>query len=162
MPAKFMFAMLLVFITSLSIDAQSAHTLPAKADRYLKANYPGWSIGQSWRADLPWIPAVVKGDFNGDGKQDVAVLLKKDDRTYAIALVATKTSYKATNLLAQGRDDSWVAGIDIVGKGMKLEGLEDPNKVLIPKYDCISLYDGERIGMVFQWQNGAFKRLDGF
>ena len=162
MPAKLLFAMLVVFISSLSTSAQTDHTLPAKADRYLKANYPGWSVGQSWRVDLPWVPAVVKGDFNGDRRQDVAVLIKKDDRTYAIALVATRTGYKAINLHAQGRDNAWIAGINIVGKGMKLEGMDDPNKVFTPKYDCISLYDGEGMGMVFHWQNGAFKHMEGF
>lgn len=108
--------------------------------------------------DSPSRKAFEKGDFNGDGKTDYAVLITKDDRIYAIVLLAEKKSFKAYNLLGQNEQDRWIAGIDVMEKGQMVDvGNENnPAKSLRLKTDAIRLYDGEGMGQIFYWQSGEF------
>lgn len=131
---------------SLIINAQ---TVPTQVSNFLKKNYPDWKIGESWIVDSKPRKAIEKGDFNGDGKTDYAVLITKDERIYALALLNTGSAYKAANLLAQNADNRWIAGIDSVPKSQMI-------KSLAVKTDGIEIYDGERHGQVFYWQNGKF------
>jgi hypothetical protein len=137
-----------------------AQTVPAKVKTYLSKNYPNWEIGKSWVVDSKPLPAIVNGDFNGDGKKDYAVLITKDDRIYALALLATKNSYNAFNLLAQKiGEDAWIAGIDVAEKGTEVfvhNDRGDVTKKFKLKTDGIAVYDGERMSSIYYWQNGKF------
>jgi hypothetical protein len=136
----------------------NSQTIPAKVEKYLRANYPNWVIAESWRADSPRLKAITRGDLNGDGKTDYAVLIRKNDRLYALALLELKNGFKAYNLLAQSGDYRWIAGIDLIGKGEKvfLGENESSNRSFRLKTDAVNVYDGEGMGMVFYWQNGRF------
>lgn len=131
----------------------NAQAVPTQVSSFLKKNYSDWKIGESWVADSKPRKALEKGDFNGDGKTDYAVLITKDDRIYALALLNTGITYKAVNLLAQDADNRWIAGIDIFPK-------DSMSEMLAVKADGIEVYDGERHGKVFYWQNGKFVNKD--
>lgn len=145
----------IVFMASIIAGAQ---TLPVKVEKFLKKNYPGWQIGESRQIDEKSRKAFEKGDFNGDGKTDYAVLITKNDRIYALALIASKNSFRAYNLLAQNSENRWIAGINIMPKGSLVEFEEPitPGKSFTLKTDGIELYDGERHGTVFYWLDGRF------
>jgi len=153
---KVLFLIGVLFITSFAAMSQ---TIPPKVDNYLKKNYPGWTIGESWVIESKPRRAFETGDFNGDGKKDYAVLITKNDRKYALALLALKNSYQAFNLLAQNADNSWIAGIDINPKGAEVY-LSSPqnglSKPFLIKNDGVYLYDGEGHGRTYYWQNGQF------
>lgn len=146
-------------------SAANAQTLPAKVENFLKKNYPSWEIGKSWVVDSQPRKAIGSGDFNGDGKTDYAVLITKDDRIYAIALLARNNSYKAFNLLAQNRENRWIAGIDVAPKGSEVSSNSTPkgsDKTFQIKNDGIEIYDGERHGQIFYWQSGKFLMASDF
>ncbi len=140
--------------------AAKAQTVPTKVKNYLKVNYPNWEIGKSWVVDSKPLTAIVSGDFNGDGKKDYAVLITKDDRVYALALLANKRSFKAINLLAQkDGNDRWIAGIDVAEKGAEVfvhNDRGDVTKKFKLKTMGINIYDGERMSNIYYWQNGKF------
>jgi hypothetical protein len=149
-----------VFLTSIVAGAQ---TLPAVVENYLRKNYPTWEIGESWVADSAPRRAIEKGDFDGDGKTDYALLITKDDRIYALALLAAKNGFKAYNLIAQNTENRWIAGIDITPKGSKVyfNNEEISAKSFLLKNDGIEIYDGERHGVTYYWQNGKFLSTSG-
>lgn len=136
----------------------NGQAVPARVEKYLRVNYPNWVIGESWRADGPRLKAITSGDFNGDGKTDYAVLITKDERLYALALLELKNSFKAYNLLAQSSANRWIAGIDLIAKGEKVFLGDDGSsaKSFRLRADAVNLYDGEGMGQVFYWQNGRF------
>jgi hypothetical protein len=151
-------ALILIAIFTASFAAQ-AQTLPAKADNYLKKNYPGWEISKFTKVEYQENKSVAKGDFNGDGKTDYAVVITKDDRIYTLALLATKTGFQAFNLLAQNEENAWIAGIGVNAKGTEInlnEAQADSPKPFRLKNDGVYLYDGEGHGQTFYWQNGKF------
>jgi hypothetical protein len=53
-------------------------------------------------------PYAVSGDYNGDGRTDAALLLKKGDRALLVALHATPKGRFAGHVLERGR---WVDGL---------------------------------------------------
>lgn len=146
---------IIVCAASLGVAAQA---LPVKVENHLKKNYPGWQVGESLQVAAKSRRAIEQGDFNGDGKTDYAVLITKDDRLYALALIAAKNTFKAYNLIAQNKENPWIAGIEIAPKGSLIEYEEPitPGKSFALKTDGIKLYDNERRSTVFYWQNGRF------
>jgi hypothetical protein len=152
-------SLILVFISIVSFTAK-AQTVPAKVKNYLKVNYPNWVIGKSWVVDSKPLTAIVSGDFNGDGEKDYAVLITKDDRVYALALLANKHSFKAINMLTQkDGNERWIAGIDVTEKGTEVFVHNDRGDVIKKvklKTDGINVYDGERMSHIFYLENGKF------
>ncbi len=153
-----------IFIATFAAGAQ---TVPAKVTNYLNLNYPNWVIAKQYKPSengesTPDIKAFDKGDFNGDGKRNYAVIITKDDRRYVIALIAAKNSYKAYNLLAQSGGDRWMVGIGVVKKGEKIssESMNGPTKSLRLKTDGVGLRDQEGIGRTYYWQNGKFLSME--
>ena len=150
-----------IFIASFAAEAQ---TVPAKVKNYLNLNYPNWVIAKQYMPSengepTPDIKAFDKGDFNGDRETDYAFIITKDDRRYVIALIATKNSFKAYNLLA----DSWGGTrIGVVKKGEKIssESMNGPTKSLRLKNDGVGLSDQEGILRTYYWQNGKFLWMD--
>ncbi len=150
--------LILTVIFSASFVAE-AQNMPAKVSDYLKKNYPGWALGESWVIDSKPRRAFETGDFNGDGQKDYALLITKDDRKYALVLLASKQSFKAFNLLAQNRENAWIAGISTTLKGAEInlnDSSADSPRPFRIKNDGIYLYDGEGHGQTFYWQNGKF------
>lgn len=150
--------LILIFIFTASLAAP-AQALPVKVNNYLKKNYPGWAISKLTKVEYQENKSIAKGDFNGDGKTDYAVVITKDDRIYTLALLATKTGYQAFNLLAQNSENLWIAGIGVSAKGSEInlnEAQADSPKPFRIKNDGVYLYDGEGHGQTYYWQNGKF------
>jgi hypothetical protein len=154
---KRMYVILAVmFLTSFVADAQ---TLSAKVKNYLNLNYPNWEVCKFNKVEYQANSAVDKGDFNGDGKTDYAVAICKDDRIYALALLETKKSYKAFNLLAQNEENRWIAGLSVAGKGEEVflhNDQGDVTKSFRLKTDGIAIYDSEGMSSIYYWQNDKF------
>jgi hypothetical protein len=149
-----------IFIASFAAEAQ---TVPTKVKNYLNLNYPNWVIAKQYMPSengesTPDIKAIDKGDFNGDGKLDYAVIITKDDRRYVIALIAAKNSYKAYNLSADGSG----LRIGVVKKGEKIssENANGKTKSLRLKNDGVGLSDQEGILRTYYWQNSKFLWMD--
>lgn len=152
-------AFLILAISGAAWFGANAQTMPTKVNEYLKKNYPGWTIGESWVVDSKPRKAFETGDFNGDGKKDYAVLIEKDDRIYAIVLLAGKKSFQAFNLLAQNSENRWIAGIDITPKDSEIylkESSNDSPETFVIKNEGIYIYDGEGHGRTYYRENGEF------
>ncbi len=147
-------------IVTLLTGSVFCQTMPARLRMFLSRNYPGWTITESFQVGQPRRPALVDGDFNGDGRRDYAVLITKGERIYAIALFETGGSYQAFNLLGQTREDRWIAGIDVAernGEVFQSEDPSNPGKPIRLKTEAISLNDGEGMSQVFYWSGGRFR-----
>ncbi len=153
---KIFVVLAIILAASFIADAQ---TLPAKVKTYLSKNYPKWEVCKFNKVEYQANKAIAKGDFNGDGKTDYVVAVTKDDRIYALALLATKNSYEAFNLLAQNEENRWIAGLDVAGKGEEVflpNDRGDVTKSFRLKTDGIAIYDGEGMANIYYWQNGKF------
>ncbi len=144
--------------------AQSNDVVPTKVKSYLSRNYPKWKIKKFHKVEFQENKSVAKGDFNGDGKTDYTVVITKENRIYALVLLATKNSYKAYNLLAQTEEDGWMAGIGISEKGQEvfLRNEDGSTKSFQLKNDGVEIYDGEGMGRIFYWQTDKFLSGDRF
>lgn len=158
-------AFVVLAVVFLNTFAAKAQTLPAKVENYLSRNYPNWEITESFVVDAPRRKAIAGGDFNGDGKTDYAVVITKDDRIYALALLAAKNSYRTFNLLAQKDEDRWIASIGVVQKGnevFSLNNQDGSSKSFRLKTDGIAIADGEGMARIYYWQSGKFLWADSF
>ena len=120
---------LILAILSVTCFTANAQTIPTKVKNYLKNNYPNWEIAKFNKVEYQENKSVAEGDFNGDGKTDYAVVITKDERVYTLALLATKNSYKAINLLAQGPDEHWLAGIGVSQKRCEIRCLRRSTRI---------------------------------
>lgn len=138
----------------------SSQTVPQQVERYLNGYYPDWQVTDSFIVDAPRTKAIVSGDFNGDRRIDFAVLITKDDRIYAIVLLAAGRSFRSINLLGQKEGvDRWIAGIGVATKGEEfflLTERGDPGGKMRLKTDAISLNDSEGMHRISYWQRGRF------
>jgi hypothetical protein len=135
--------------------------VPQRLQTFLSRNYPGWTITTSFVVDQPRIPAIVNGDFNGDGRRDYAVLITKGERMYAIAAIATGRTYRGYNLLGQNRGsgNGWLGSIGIFPKGDSVSpryDAIDPGKLIRMQNDAIQLNDGMETMQVYYWKGGKF------
>lgn len=123
----------------------------------IKANWPkdefDYFIAPK-RKDLPDYPYIAKGDFNGDGKEDAAALVKSsNDGKYQVAVFFGAP-------LSRDRVVFWNEDIDVCAvstypKG-PLEGMES-GKVNM-KGDGVNIEFFERGSFVLYWDGSKFKR----
>lgn len=106
------------------------------------------------RKSDPEYPYACRGDFNGDGQQDAAALIKpKNNPGYQLAIVFG-------NPLDKHRISFWTEDIDVCAvstypKG-ELEGIDKPKVQM--KGDGINVEFFERATFVIYWDGKGFQR----
>ncbi len=107
------------------------------------------------RKDHPDYPYIANGDFNGDGQQDVAALIKKTDKNeYQVAIISGSPLDK--NRISFWKEDIDLCAVATYPKG-ELEGME-AGKVTM-KGDGINVHYYETASFVVYWDGKAFKRV---
>ncbi len=80
--------------------------LPDDCKKILNKNFRGWKFAQVPKEvsqyhkerKFPFEPNLVRGDWNGDGKIDYAVLIKHRKETKTVAFIRLQSKYKHYNL----------------------------------------------------------------
>lgn len=137
------------------IEAQSLK-LPNECRKILDRNFRGWKLLKvskeiseyHKKARHPFDPNFIKGDWNGDGKTDYAVLIKVKNQNKTIAFVRSRRSFKYYSL--EGGDY-----IQVFKKGMK-DYNYDAQKDFAYKNDSIFVGAGDCCGSSYIWQKGKF------
>ncbi|MFN8290697.1 MAG: hypothetical protein U0U70_10595 [Chitinophagaceae bacterium] len=107
------------------------------------------------RKEDPDYPYIAKGDFNGDGRQDAAALVKvKDKPEYEVAIIMGSPLDK--NRISFWKEDIDVCAISTYPKG-ELAGIGS-GKVKM-KGDGINVEYYEKAAFVLYWNGKEFKRV---
>ncbi len=163
---KLSFLLFLLGICFAPLQAQSIQ-LPNACKKILNKSLRGWKLAKvpkevseyDEERKFPFEPNLIKGDWNGDGKIDYAVLIEHGklknpqgevigERTFTIAFVRTRKGFKHFTL--EGGDY-----IQIFKKGEK-DYNYDSGKDFIYKNDAIFVGIGECCGSSYIWKKGKF------
>ena len=107
------------------------------------------------RKENPNYPYITKGDYNADGKEDMA----------AVVIDSTKTAYQIAIILSADKIMFWKedvlddAAISTVPKST-IEGMdgEKTKKIKLKGYG-INVEYFEKASFVLYWDKGSFKRI---
>jgi hypothetical protein len=106
------------------------------------------------RKTEPDYPYITKGDFNGDGQQDAAALVKlKDKAAYQLAILFGSPLDK--NRIQFWKEDIDICAVSLFPKG-DLEGIDKPKVKM--KGDGINVEYYESAAFVIYWDGKTFKR----
>lgn len=85
-----LFVLLGLFFASTS----EAFAIPAKVKSYLDKTYSGWSFSTASKyCNSSTTNGEISGDFDGNGKTDYAVKIKRGGKGYVIAFLAKGGNY---------------------------------------------------------------------
>lgn len=144
------------------VQAQSVK-LPAACRKILKDEFPSYRLAQVEQefqnnheaAKHLYEPNLIKGDWNGDGKIDYAVLLQRkqirnenDVKALTIAFLRNSNGYQ--HYILEGGDY-----IDLIKKGVK-DYSYDWQRHFRYKNDSIFVGVGECCGSTYIWRKGKF------
>lgn len=147
--------LLILMCGIVSVQAQSIK-LPVECKKILDKRYERWKIGkipkdvEAYHKEVksPFEPYLIKGDWNGDGKTDYAILIRHRNKNKTIAFIRQKTGYKFYNL--EGGDY-----IQVFKKGEKDYDYTSDRDFMY-KNDSIFVGFGECCGSSFIWRKGKF------
>lgn len=155
----------MAFVAVIFISTVFSQELPVRVKSYMAKSYPGWAILEGWNGpDAKRTPAVASGDFDGNGHNDYAVVLKKDDRIYAIVMFVTDRTINAVTLETQKEGvNGWIANVGDWAKGKRVFGRDDLDEEMdiTLRTDAVVLIDGEGHGTLYYWKGGDFTKLFG-
>ncbi|MGQ0740561.1 MAG: hypothetical protein ACT4OJ_16045 [Bacteroidota bacterium] len=107
------------------------------------------------RKEYPDYPYIANGDFNGDGQQDAAVLVKTEGKSeYQVAIIFGSPLDK--HRISFWKEDIDLCAVAAYPKG-ELEGIE-AGKVKM-KGDGINVHYYETASFVIYWDGKGFKRV---
>ncbi len=167
MKNKLILTLVLSGICLVSTNAMS-FDLPVECKQLLDKNYSGWKMATVSKGVSDYFlkekiadaPNLVKGDWNGDGSSDYAVLIeygsqkvdgKSMPMSWTIAFIKNATGYSSYKL--QGGDY-----IQTVKKG-KRDFDHDKKKSFTYKTDAILSAIWEKSGTSYVWEKGKFKSI---
>lgn len=129
------------------------HVLNDKEATWMKDAFDYFIVPK--RKENPNYPYIAKGDYNGDGKADLAAVVTNDKKTtYQIAILLGKD-----NILFWKEDILEDAAISTVTKS-EIEGMEqEKTKKVKLKGDGITIDYFERGSFVVYWDKNSFKRI---
>ena len=132
------------------------HVLNDKEAKWIKDAFDYFIIPK--RKETPNYPYITKGDFNGDGKADMA----------AVVTDSTKTRYQVAIILGPDNIKFWEEDIMVdaaLTTITKSEIISIPNeenekiKKIKMKVDGINVEYFERASFVVYWDKSSFKRI---
>ena len=107
------------------------------------------------RKDYPDYPYIANGDFNGDGQQDAAALLKNPGKEeYQVAIIFGSPLDK--HRIIFWKEDIDRCAVSTYPKG-ELEGMETAKVTM--KGDGINVHYYETASFVIYWDGKEFKRV---
>lgn len=143
-----LFSLLLFILASQTAYGQ---TLPVKVKSQLNADYSGWKSYAG--SSICKSRSVVSGNFNGDGKNDYAVMLKKGSSVYVVAFLSRSVNYKAHVLESGSAAD---LGDIFLSVGKKGERYSEKQRLL---YDAPEGGTCEASSYYWIYKNGAFEQV---
>lgn len=107
------------------------------------------------RKENPNYPYIAKGDYNADGKEDMAAIVTDSlNVNYQIAILLG-----ADNILLWKEDVIGGVAISTVSKS-KIQGMsEERTKKILMKGDGINVEYFEKASFVLYWDKSSFKRI---
>ena len=129
------------------------HVLNDKEATWMKDAFDYFIVPK--RKDSPNYPYITKGDFNADGKIDIAAVVTNEKKSkYQIAIML-----EADKILFWNEDILEDAAISTVTKS-EIEGMEgEKTKKVKLKGDGINIEYFERGSFVVYWDKTSFKRI---
>lgn len=156
-----LFGLVTLIFPLMSINAQKI-TLPAACAKILDKEFKGWKMAEVNKAAADWIkrskkpfaPNLIKGDFDGNGKTDYAVMIQRENNAQpAISTVVFLHSAKGYKMFdLEGGDGDYIV---LEKKGTRAFD-HDKNKGFAHKYDAVSVGIWEKAATSYIWKNGKF------
>jgi hypothetical protein len=129
------------------------HVLNDNEAKWMKETFDYFIVPK--RKESPVYPYITKGDYDGDGKADMA----------AVVIDSSKSSYQVAILLGKDKIEFWKedimvdAAISSIPKST-VEGMEgEKTRKLKLKGDGINVEYFEKASFVLYWDNSSFKRI---
>ncbi len=165
-------SLLILFFISVGFASSQAQSinLPNECQKILNKNFRGWKLAKIQkeivkyhrRNNFPYAPNLVKGDWNGDGKIDYAVLIEQGklensrgevigEHRFTVVFVRTQKSFKS--FLFNGGDY-----IELMKKDSKDYNYETDKNF---RYKTDAIFDGiwEKAGVSYVWKKGKFVEI---
>ena len=105
----------------------------------------------------------IRGDFNGDGRPDVAVMGRGRYKEYIAAVLSTPDGYRAQWLLPPsslaGRNRSTFIRLQPAGRIQIPDVYGGSPTVLTLKYAAIEVVYGREAGELYYWDKGRLKKI---
>jgi hypothetical protein len=138
--------------------------LPGSARRALDARYPGWRpapiaapIAEWFREyRFAWAPNQVRGDFDGDGTTDYALLIVARGRERAVALMGRRAGTYQVQELADDPAEPYVYLL-FYAKGSKDFDFQR-GRPLRYLNDSLGLMYFDKTPLTLTWRGGRFQR----
>jgi hypothetical protein len=129
------------------------HVLNDKEAKWMKDAFDYFIVPK--RKEFPNYPYIIKGDYNADGKSDMA----------AVVTDSTKSNYRIAILLGADNIQLWEedimidAALSSIPKST-IEGMDgEKTKKVKLKGDGINVEYFEKASFVLYWDKGSFKRI---
>ncbi|MBI3680311.1 MAG: hypothetical protein HY235_07930 [Acidobacteria bacterium] len=137
--------------------------LPQDARAMLERRYRGWKLAPaavqiaSWfeQSRLPYLPNLVPGDFNKDGRTDYAVQILRRSRQQVLALVASGKGYSLHKLAADEPDP--FTFLILYHRGEKDFDFERM-KPFRYAADSLGVLYPRKTALTFTWRDGKFQK----
>lgn len=131
----------------------SWHVLNDKEAKWMKDAFDYFIVPK--RKDIPNYPYIAKGDFNADGKEDMAAVVTDSLKSnYQIAIILA-----ADNILFWNEDVLEDAAISTVAKSV-IDGIDgEKTKKIKLKGDGINVEYFEKASFILYWDKTSFKRI---
>jgi hypothetical protein len=148
----------------------SAQTIPIGIPNAIKIrldrNYPGWEMGVvSSEVDkffkenkFKFLPVLVSGDFDGDGRNDYAIKINFKGKWHAIVFLARGGDYKEYVLMEGGNVPGLDVYLSIYEKGEKGFNFEN-GKYFFFENDAIEVGFYEKGSITYTYKNGNFDKV---
>lgn len=143
--------------------AQESALIPAGVKSILDQMHPGWKLAQisdenrqiCFKKDSKFRPTLIWGDFDGDGKQDYAVIVDYGKKSSVMAFLARGTGYKAFELFTPSRSNERAPDLlEVLPKGMQLG-----TKAQKSAHESIASEYCESSSVFYFYEAGTFHRL---
>jgi hypothetical protein len=156
----------LCWFASLCYAQQTLSQLPPAVCEMLDREYKGWRLAEVSpevrehfaRHKVVFAPNLLRGDFNGDGRADVALLITHKERCIVLAFL-TKGQSVRKHIKANFPNGSDVPlYLWLFCKGEKAHNYETGRDFVYPR-DTIGLMFYEKAGVAYLYERGKFRKV---
>ena len=160
------FILYLLFFPLLLHGKTTLVDIPNAIKIILDRNYPGWEMGTVSNEvarffkenKFKFLPILVSGDFDGDGRDDYAIKINFNGKWHAIVFLARGRDYKEYVLIAGGNAPDLDVYLFLYKKGEKGFNAET-SKHFIFQNDVVEIRFFEKASIAYIFQNGSFNKV---